>query len=38
MDEYEKFNEASVPENEAIYSNLNIQDITDSDYKHRKSL
>ena len=36
MDEWEKFNETSLPEKFGLYSNLNIQDITDADYMHAK--
>ena len=36
MDEWEKFNEATLPENKEFYSNLNIKDITDADYTHGK--
>ena len=38
MDEWEKFNEATLPEKEEFYSNLNLEDITDADYMHGKSL
>ena len=34
MDDWEKFNEAPLPEKEELYSNLNIEDITDADYMH----
>ena len=37
MDEWEKFNEKSLPENKDFYSNLNMEDVTDSDYKHSKT-
>ena len=37
MDEWEKFNEISLPENKDFYSNLNMEDVTDSDYKHSKT-
>ena len=30
------FNETSLPDKEAFYSNLNMEDITDVDYKHAK--
>ena len=33
MDEWEKFNETSLPEKE-FYSKLNMEDITDADYSH----
>ena len=36
MDEWEKFNETSLPEKEEFYRNLNMEDITDSDYMHAK--
>ena len=36
MDEWEKFNETSLPEKEEFYSNLNMGDITDADYMHAK--
>ena len=32
MDEWEKFNETSLPEKEEFYVNLNMEDITDWDY------
>ena len=31
MDEWEKFNETSLPEKEEFYRNLNMEDITDAD-------
>ena len=36
MDDWEKFNEASLPEKEDFYSHLNMKDIIDSDYAHAK--
>ena len=36
MDDWEKFNETSLPEKEEFYSNLIIEDITDADYIHAK--
>ena len=36
MDSRERFNETSLPDKEAFYSNLNMEDITDVDYKHAK--
>ena len=36
MDDWEKFNETTLPEKEEFYSNLNIEDITDADYMHAK--
>ena len=34
MDNWERFNEASLPDKKAFYSNLNMEDITDADYRH----
>ena len=31
-----KFNETSFPDKEELYSNLNMEDITDADYMHAK--
>ena len=36
MDDWEKFNETTLPEKEWLYSNLNMKDITDADYMHVK--
>ena len=36
MDCWERFNETSLPDKEAFYSNLNMEDITDIDYRHAK--
>ena len=36
MDDWEKFNETSLPEIEDFYSHLNMEDITDADYAHAK--
>ena len=36
MDSWERFNKTSLSDKEAFYSNLNIEDITDVDYKHAK--
>ena len=36
MDSWERFNETSLPDKEAFYSNLNMEDITDVDYKYAK--
>ena len=36
IDDWEKFNETTLPEKEEFYSNLNIEDITDADYIHAK--
>ena len=34
----EKFNEASLPEKEEFYTNLNMEDITDPDYMYAKKV
>ena len=34
MDSCEKFNETSLPSKEDFYSNLNMEDIADIDYRH----
>ena len=34
MDSWERFDETSLPEKEAFYSNLNREDITDTNYIH----
>ena len=34
MDSWERFNETSVPSKEDFYSNLNMENIDDIDYKH----
>ena len=36
MDSWERFNETSLPDKEAFYSNLNMEDITDVDHRHAK--
>ena len=38
MDEWEKFNETSFAEREGFYSNLNMEDNTDTDYTHAKRI
>ena len=38
MDDLEKFNETKLPEKEELYSNLYMEDITDADYMHGKSV
>ena len=38
MDNWEKFNEISLPEKEDFYSNLNMKDITDAGYTHAKRI
>ena len=36
MDEWEKFNETSLPEKEEFCSSLNSEDITDADYMQKE--
>ena len=36
MDDWEKFNETSLHEREDFYSHLNIENITDTEYTHKK--
>ena len=38
MDSWQRFNEKSLPDKEAFYSNLNMEVITDVDYRHRKKV
>ena len=38
MDSWERFDETLVPHKEAFYSRLNMEDITDVDYRHAKKL
>ena len=38
MDDWEKFNEISLPEKEKFYSHLNMENITDLDCPHAKIL
>ena len=38
MDSWEKFNETALPPKEAFYSNLNLEDISDEDYKHAQKI
>ena len=38
MDDWEKFNETSLPEKKDLYSNLNMEDINDADYAHAKGV
>ena len=38
MGDLEKFNETKLPEKEELYSNLHMEDITDADYMHGKSV
>ena len=37
MDDRQKFNETSIPEKEHFQSQLNIDDITDADFRHTKN-
>ena len=34
MDSWERFDETLLPDQEAFYRNLNMEDITDVDYRH----
>ena len=36
INEWEKVNETSLPKKENFYNNLNVRNITDSDYNHAK--
>ena len=36
MDDWEKFNEASLPEKQDFYGHLNMEDTTDAEQAHRK--
>ena len=36
MDSWERFNDTSLPEKEAFYSSLNMEDITDVDHRYAK--
>ena len=36
MDSWKKFNEELLPDKEAFYSSLNVEDIIDGDYRHAK--
>ena len=38
MDDWEKFNETTLPETEDFYSQINMEDITDADYAHAKRI
>ena len=38
MDSLEKFNETALPPKKDFYSNLNLQDISDEDYKHAQKV
>ena len=34
MDNWERFDETLLPDKKALYSSLNMEDITDVDYRH----
>ena len=36
MDDWEKFNETTLPEKEQFHSNLNMEEIIDADFMHGK--
>ena len=36
MNSWKRFDETSLPDEEAFYSSLNMEDITDIDYRHEK--
>ena len=38
MDDWEIFNQTSLPEKEDFYSHLNMEDVTDADYDHAKEV
>ena len=38
MDNWEKFDEITLPPKESFYSNLNIEDISDEDYTHAQKV
>ena len=38
IDSWERFDEKSLPDKEAFYSNLNMEDIIDVDYRHVKEV
>ena len=38
MNEWEKFNETSLPKKEELHSNLNMEDVTNVDYMHAKGV
>ena len=38
MGSWERFDETSLSDKEAFYSNLNMEDITDVDYRHGKKI
>ena len=38
MDSWKRFDETSLPDKEAFCSNLNMEDVTDVDYRHGKTV
>ena len=38
VDSWQRFDEASLPDKEGFHSNLNMEDITDVDYRHGKTV
>ena len=38
MDTWQRFDETSLPDKEAFYSDVNMEDITDVDYRHGKTV
>ena len=38
MDSWEKFNEIALPPKKNFYSNLNLENISDEDYKHAQKI
>ena len=38
MDGWDKFNETSIPSKESFYSNLTMEDITETDYTHANNV
>ena len=38
MDSWQRFDETSLPDKEAFYGNVNMEDITDVDYRHGKTV
>ena len=38
MDSWERFDEISLPDKEAFYSSLNMEDIADVDHRHAKGV
>ena len=38
VDNWERFNEISIPSKQDFYSNLNVEDINDIDYRHANNV